>query len=174
MVFINGRRLANLFISYSILRLTYVTPTNIIDHCFIVMINFFNLQFSLDIEGFLQQKHKIKRQPVDISLHKPLSSNKNSCHQQDEKTSITSQPDDIIPDTIEVTGEDISNAEVLELYFQGVTSGGKREKEVEWINCVDDGVVHVKFLSSKGERCSYKIVNLKCKEHNNNGIAIDK
>ena len=153
MVFINGRRLANLFISYSILRLTYVTPTNIIDHCFIVMINSFNLQFSLDIEGFLRQKHKIKRQPVDISLHKPSSSNKNSCHQQDEKTSITSQPDDIIPDTIEVTG-DISNVEVLELYFQGVTSGGNREKVVEWIKHVDKGIVHVKFLSSEGERCS--------------------
>ena len=81
----------------------------------------------------------------------------NSCYQQDEKISTTSQPDDIIPDTIEVTGEDVSNTEVLELYFQGVQSGGKREKEVEWIKHVDEGIVHVKFLLSEGERCSYKM-----------------
>ena len=138
------------------------------------MINSYNLQFSLDIEGFLQQKHKINKQLVEISVHNPLFPNKNSCYQQDEKITITSQPDDIIPNTIEVTGEDVSNTEVLELYFQGVQSGGKREKEVEWIKHVDEGVVHVKFLSSEGETCGYKIENLKCKEHSSNGIAIDK
>ena len=73
-------------------------------------------------------------------------------YQHANKTSATSQPDDIIPDTIEVTGEDVSNTEVLELYFQGAQSGGKREKKIEWIKHVDKGIVHVKFLSSEGKK----------------------
>ena len=75
-------------------------------------------------------------------------------YRRDNETSITLQPDNIIPDIIEVTGEDISNTERLEIYFQGVHSGGKREKEVEWIKYVDEGVVHVKFLSSEGKKCN--------------------
>ena len=55
----------------------------------------------------------------------------------------------IIPDIIEVTGENV-NTDVLEMYFQGVKSGGGRDKEVEWIRNVDDGVVHVKFVSTEG------------------------
>ena len=60
-----------------------------------------------------------------------------------------STKDNIIPDIIEVTGEDVNTA-VLEMYFQGVKSGGGREKEVEWIKHVDDGVVHVTFVSTEG------------------------
>ena len=71
-------------------------------------------------------------------------------HQLNEITT-TSQPDDIIPDTIEITGEDVNNTEVLELFFQWVYSGGKREKKVEWIQCIDEGIVHVKFWSSEGK-----------------------
>ena len=55
----------------------------------------------------------------------------------------------IIPDIIEVTGENVYT-DVLEMYFQGVKSGGGRDKEVEWIRNVDDGVVHVKFVSTEG------------------------
>ena len=58
---------------------------------------------------------------------------------------------------IEVTGENISNTDVLEMYFQGVKSGGGKEKEVEWIRHVDDGVVHVKFTSTEGMYNSNKI-----------------
>ena len=76
-------------------------------------------------------------------------------YQYNNETSTTSQPDDIIPDTIEVTGEDVSNTEVLELYFQGVQSGGRREKEIEWIKPVDERIVHVKFLSSEGKNIIY-------------------
>ena len=73
----------------------------------------------------------------------------------DSEIATTSQPDDIIPDAIEVIGEDVSNTEILELYFQGVQSGGKREKVVEWIQYVDEGIVHVNFLSSEGKNIIY-------------------
>ena len=116
--------------------------------------NFFLL---LDIKRFLRQKHKIKNQPVDISVYEPSC---HSCYQQDEEMSM-SLADDIIPDTIEVTGENISNTDLLEIYFQGTNSGGKREKEVEWIKRVDKGVVHVKFLSSEGERFDHYVRHLK-------------
>ena len=60
--------------------------------------------------------------------------------------------DNIILDIIEVTGENVNtlNVNILEMYFQGVKSGGGRDKEVEWIRLVDDGVAHVKFVSTEG------------------------
>ena len=56
----------------------------------------------------------------------------------------------IIPDLIEVTGADGMNNDLLEMYFEGKRSGGGREKEVEWIEDVGDGVIHVKFSEAKG------------------------
>ena len=70
--------------------------------------------------------------------------------QHEEKTNDTEfVRDNIISDIIEVTGENVNN-DVLEMYFQGVKSGGGREKEGEWIRHIDDGVVHVKFASTEG------------------------
>ena len=79
-----------------------------------------------DLEIFIQQRYKIKGQLEAESVRV-----------------------DIIPDIIEVTGENV-NTDILEMYFQGVRSGGGREKEVEWIKIVDDGVAHVKFVSTEG------------------------
>ena len=57
--------------------------------------------------------------------------------------------DDIISDTIEVTGLD--DIQAIELYFEGRTSGGGKDKEVECIKKIDDGIVHVKFASIEGK-----------------------
>ena len=74
--------------------------------------------------------------------------------QEEEEDDTNSVNDNSI---IEVTGENVSNTDVLEMYFQGVKSGGGREKDVEWIRHVDDGVVHVKFTSTEGMYNSNKI-----------------
>ena len=90
------------------------------------------------MKSFLQQKHTIKKRPIEISQMIV-----------DELPKFEDN-DDITSDMIEVTGEDVSNTDILEIYFQGVKSGGQREKEVEWIKHVKHGVVHVKFMSSLG------------------------
>ena len=84
-----------------------------------------------DLESFIHQTHKIKGRLVEITVSEELPQL------------------DIIPDIIEVTGENV-NTDVLEMYFQGAKSGGGREKDVEWIRNIDDGVVHVKFVSTEG------------------------
>ena len=69
---------------------------------------------------------------------------------QDDSHSLINEQDAIIPDTIEVTGEGLDNIDALECYFEGETSGGGKEKEVETIKNIADGIVHVKFASVKG------------------------
>ena len=68
---------------------------------------------------------------------------------QEDSHSLNEQ-DAIIPDTIEVTGEGLDNIDALECYFEGETSGGGKEKEVETIKNIADGIVHVKFVSAEG------------------------
>ena len=98
-----------------------------------------------DLESFIQQRHKIKGQLVEITVSEELP----QLEEEDDDDTKSVQVD-IIPDIIEVTGENLNNTDVLEMYFQGVKSGGGREKEVEWIRNIDDGVVHVKFISTEG------------------------
>ena len=95
----------------------------------------------IDIEDFLQKKHKYKRHCLDISIF-------DQRQQNDYETSINDNG--IISDTVEVTGEGLDNIDALECYFEGETSGGGKEKEVEAIKNIADGIVHVKFASVEG------------------------
>ena len=97
-----------------------------------------------DLESFIHQTHKIKGRLVEITVSEELPQ-----LEEEDDDDTKSVRVDIIPDIIEVTGENV-NTDVLEMYFQGAKSGGGREKDVEWIRNIDDGVVHVKFVSTEG------------------------
>ena len=94
-----------------------------------------------DVSSFLKQRHTIKGQEIKITVDSLL-------FHEEEDDDTTSANDNIIPGIIEVTG-DVSNTKRLKTYFEGVKSGGGREKKVEHIRHVDD-VVHVKFVSTEG------------------------
>ena len=59
---------------------------------------------------------------------------------------------DYYPDLIEVTFDTDIDIETLLLYFEGKRSGGNRTKEAKSIKTIEQGVVHVKFQSSEGNR----------------------
>ena len=59
---------------------------------------------------------------------------------------------DYYPDLIEVTFDTDIDTDTLQLYFESKRSGGNRAKEVESIKTIEQGVVHVKFESSEGNR----------------------
>ena len=70
--------------------------------------------------------------------------------QQQNDYEISNNDNGITSDTVEVTGEGLDNIDALECYFEGETSGGGKEKEVEAIKNIADGIVHVKFVSVEG------------------------
>ena len=59
---------------------------------------------------------------------------------------------DYYPDLIEVTFDTDIDTDTLQLYFESKRSGGNKTKEVESIKTIEQGVVHVKFESSEGNR----------------------
>lgn len=59
---------------------------------------------------------------------------------------------DYYPDLIEVTFDTDIDTDTLQLYFESKRSGGNKTKEVESIKTIEQGVVHVKFKSSEGNR----------------------
>ena len=122
-----------------------VVYSNII-YCY----NYYFCPVTSDVNSFLQRRHKISGKLIEITVCKEPPQ-----HEQEDNDAKPVK-DSIIPDTIEVTGEDVSNTAVLEMYFQGLKSGGGRDKEVEWIKCVAEGVVHIKFSSTEG---TYDISN---------------
>ena len=98
---------------------------------------------------FLKNKHKIKRQQIEIKLTDPP-----------DPVSVTSAttPDalrlDYYPDLIEVTFDNNIDADTIQLYLEGKRSGGKKEKIVESIKTIEEGVIHVKFESPDGMKKS--------------------
>ena len=111
-------------------------------------------QFTLpDIKGFLQRRHIIKKKliKVEVSVYDPLQ-DENTSYQQDKNSMLMLQPHNTIPDTctIEVTGY-VSNTDALEVYFQGVHSGGKRVKTVVSVEKKNENIVCVKFASPEGK-----------------------
>ena len=106
--------------------------------------NYYFCPVTSDVNSFLQRRHKISGQLIEITV-----CNEPPQHGQEDNDAKPVK-DNIIPDTIEVIGEDVSNIAMLEVYFQGLMSGGRRDKEVEWIKCVAEGVVHIKFSSTEG------------------------
>ena len=92
----------------------------------------------VDVEDFVKKKHRINRHWVQVEIDHPAS-----------PSSPSSPP--ILADTIQVTG-DLPDIELLNVYFEGVKSGGGEEKEVESIRTVKEGMVHVKFSTKEGEK----------------------
>ena len=94
--------------------------------------------FDVDVECFVKKKHRIGRHWFQVEIDHPVS-----------PSTLSSLP--ILADTIQVTG-DLPDIELLNVYFEGVKSGGGEEKEVESIKTVKEGVVHVKFSTKEGEK----------------------
>ena len=94
--------------------------------------------FNIDVEDIVKKKHRIGRHRFQVEIDHAAF------------PSIQSSPP-ILVDTIQVTG-DLPAIELLTMYFEGIKSGGKEEKEVESIKTVKEGVVHVKFSTKEGEK----------------------
>ena len=82
----------------------------------------------------------------------PVPDSVNDSDEDDESDLDSSNPRlDIIPDLIEVTCEGPSvDEEILEMYFGGKKSGGKREKDIESIEEIENGIYHIKYESEEG------------------------
>uniref|UniRef100_A0A1X7UHJ5 Poly [ADP-ribose] polymerase n=1 Tax=Amphimedon queenslandica TaxID=400682 RepID=A0A1X7UHJ5_AMPQE len=97
------------------------------------------------IKEFLKKKHKIRKQQIEIKLTDPPD--------PVSVSTSTATPDALelkyYPDLIEVTFDDDIDTDRLELYFESKQSGGKKEKNVESIKIIEEGVIHVKFKSSE-------------------------
>lgn len=65
-------------------------------------------------------------------------------------TSLPLPEENSYRDIIEVTCHDV-DTDMLQIYFEGAKSGGKREKEVEFIKQISECVFHVKFESADGK-----------------------
>ena len=98
--------------------------------------------YAVDLDSFLQMSHKLKKKAFLISQVEPPKVDINL---------LSIAQVEIIPDTIEVTGE-ITDEEYLKLYFEGKRSGGDRPKDVEWVENVD-GKILVKFANAEGIKC---------------------
>ena len=108
------------------------------------------------IKEFLKNKHKIKKQQIEIELTDPPDPASISIS--------TATPDalglDYYPDLIEVTFDDDIDTDTIQLYFEGKRSGGKKEKIVESIKTIDEGVIHVKFESPDGKKIAINILDI--------------
>uniref|UniRef100_A0A1X7SWG9 PAR14-like first RRM domain-containing protein n=1 Tax=Amphimedon queenslandica TaxID=400682 RepID=A0A1X7SWG9_AMPQE len=97
----------------------------------------------LGIAEFLKNKHKIKKQQIEIKLTDPPD--------PASFTTSTSTPDalglDYYPDLIEVTFDGDIDTDAIQMYFESKRSGGKKGKVVESIKKFEDGVIRVKFES---------------------------
>ena len=109
------------------------------------------ITFIIDVDAFISKKHTIKRDPVVITVSDlALEENKDEKEGEDDDEQESSLHDAIIPDLIEVTAADGLESDILELYFESKKAGGKRDKEVEWIEDIGNGTFQIKFSSEQG------------------------
>ena len=104
------------------------------------------LTFLLDIDGFINQRHKIGGSFSEVSTGDP-----NAIDDDESNSDLVNPCPDIIPDLIEVTCEENMDTEILNLYFGGKKSGGKRTKDVASVEEINSGTYHIKFESEEGQ-----------------------
>ncbi len=115
---------------------------------------FFSCYIATDKDKFVNQKHKICGSFAEVSIANLSSTNCLDSSEDDgdsDNEDSTNCHSDIIPDMLEVTcHEKHFDTEILEMYFSGKKSGGRREKEIESVEEIENRIYHVKFESEEG------------------------
>ncbi len=91
---------------------------------------------------------------AEVSIAADPDSINNSEDDEDDESDQETPPLDIIPDLIEVTCDGSVEVEILEMYFGGRKSGGKREKDIESVVEIENGIYHIRYESEEGKNCT--------------------